>query len=430
MRYCGDLGGTSIAFGVPNRDSPRTAPGQYVENHVENDLKKTVESVAGVSERPPPDARGGGSRPESVHSRWARRPRLAPSIRCRPVVLSLVLVAVVFAVDLSLPLGVAAAVPYTFAVLLALAARPAWFGPAVAGLCMLLTLAKLELVPERGTTEMWKVVVNRCLALFAIGMTTLLGVLRRRAEADRRAAEERAREHQAALAHMGRLSLLGQVTAGLAHELNQPLAAVCLQADLAARLAEPGRPVGAELAEALAEIAGQATRAAGIVKGIRRLARRADPCRDTVDVNDAVRTVVGLLDWRVRRAGATVELDLAAELPPTLGDRVLIEQVVFNLIQNAVDAVEPGKSARRVAVETALAPEGLRVSVRDSGPGLAEPAKVFEPFYTTKPDGMGLGLAVSRTIIDAHGGRLSGANTSDGGAMFSFTLPVTREEES
>ncbi len=344
-------------------------------------------------------------------------------IATQPAALSLGLVAAVFAVDLCLPLGVASAVPYTFAVLLALTARPWWFGLAVAVLCGILTLAKMEAFPERGTTELWKVIANRYLALFAIGMTTLLGVLRRRAE-------ERAREHQAALAHVGRLSLLGQVTAGLAHELNQPLAAVCLQADIASRLAVQGQPVRPELSVALVEIAEQSARAAGIVKGLRRLAGRAHPGNDPVDLNAAVRVVARLLDWKARRAGAVMELHLSAPSGTVRGDPILIEQVLFNLIQNAIEAVATRLDGPRVVtIDITPGPETLVVSVRDTGPGLSDPEKVFEPFYTTKPDGMGLGLAISGSIVEAHGGRLC-ATSLDDGTEFSFTLPLARPEES
>ncbi|MBA4191078.1 MAG: hypothetical protein C0467_24095 [Planctomycetaceae bacterium] len=346
--------------------------------------------------------------------------------------ISLGLVTFVFAVDLCLPLGVASAVPYTFAVLLALSAKPGWFGPAVAGLCGALTLAKMELVPEHGTTEYWKVVVNRCLALFAISMTTLLGILRRRASMERELAEERVKEHQADLAHLGRLSLLGQLAAGLAHELNQPLAAVCLQADIAARLADPGATVRPELAGVLAEIADQSSRAAEIVRSIRRMARRTEPGNDPIDLNDAVRTVVRMLDWHAHRSGVTVTLKLAGELlGPVFGDRVQVEQVLFNLIQNAIESiVERGNGARTVTVETAGDGDMVTVTVRDTGVGLANPERVFERFYTTKPNGMGMGLAISRSIIEAHGGSMRAAAVDGCGAEFSFTLPVARKEGS
>ena len=350
----------------------------------------------------------------------------------RPAFLSLVLVAVVFAIDLSLPLGVASAVPYTFAVLLALTARPAWIGPAVAVLCGVLTLAKMGIVPERGTTEMWKVVANRCLALFAIGMTALLGVLRRRAEVERSRAEERLREHQADLAHMGRLSALGQVTATLAHELNQPLAAICLQADTAARLAASNGQVQTELAAALTEIAEQSARAAEILRGVRRVRCRTSLCRDVIDLNDVAQGVVRLMEWQVRRAGVTVQLHLAADpLERTFGDRTQIEQVLFNLIQNAIEAAaQLDNGLRTVTVETVAGSDAVTVIVRDTGPGLADAGRVFERFYTTKPNGTGLGLAIGRSIAEAHGGRLWTEPAAGGGTAFSFLLPVTHQEKS
>lgn len=335
-----------------------------------------------------------------------------------PATLALALVAVVFVVDLCLPLGVAAAVPYTFAVLIALGAKPGWVGPAVAALCMVLTVAKLEIVPERGNTEMWKVIANRCLALFAIGMTTLLGLLRRRAEAT-------ARQHEADLARMSRLAVAGELATVLAHELNQPLAAVCLQADIAAILADESSP---ELKIALSEVAEQSRRAAEIVRTIRRTIRRAEPEHEIVDLNEAVQVVVRLLDWKARRAGVTVHLRLTESPLSTHGDRVQLEQIVFNLLQNAIEAVVArGEGPQNVVVETESAGATVCVRVRDTGIGLADAERVFQRFYTTKPDGMGLGLAISRSAAEAHGGRLW-AKAIDGGAEFILVLPEYREE--
>ncbi|MBP3959035.1 GHKL domain-containing protein [Gemmata sp. G18] len=339
----------------------------------------------------------------------------------RPAVLALVLVATVFAVDLCLPLGVASAVPYTFAVLIALGAKPAWVGPTVAVLCAVLTFAKMEIVPERGNTEMWKVIVNRCLALFAIGMTTLLGVLRRRAEA-------KVRQHEADLARMSRLAVAGELATVLAHELNQPLAAVCLQADMAALLATES--TSGELRAALDEVAEQSHRAAEIVRSIRHTVRRTSAERGSVDLNEVVRVVARLLDWRARRTGVSVELHLAADpLPPTYGDRVQLEQVLFNLLQNAIEAVEAGSGPRTVVMETLPEGDWLTVRVRDTGPGLADPKRAFEQFYTTKPDGMGLGLAISRSIVVTHGGALTAATRPEGGAELTCVLPIYREEK-
>jgi C4-dicarboxylate-specific signal transduction histidine kinase len=337
----------------------------------------------------------------------------------RPAALALALVVAVFVFDLCLPLGVAAAVPYTFAVLLALRAKPGCVGPLVAALCMVLTVAKMELVPERGGTEMWKVIMNRCLALFAIGMTALLGLLRRRAE-------ERNRRHEAALARMGQLAVAGEVATVLAHELNQPLAAVCLQADLAAHLVpESASP---ELRGALNEVAEQVKRAAEIVRTIRRTVRRTEPERGPVDLNESVRTVVRLLDWKAQRAGVLVRARLSEPVPLTYGDRVQLEQVVFNLLQNAIEAVVArGAGPRTVVLETVTAGTTVCVRVRDTGIGLIDPERVFERFYTTKPDGMGLGLAIGRSAAEAHGGRLT-ARAVEGGAEFTLALPVFREE--
>jgi C4-dicarboxylate-specific signal transduction histidine kinase len=342
----------------------------------------------------------------------------------RPAILSLALTATVFAVDLSLPLGVAAAVPYTFAVLLALKAKPWWFAPAVAGLCGLLTVAKMGIVPDRGSTEMWKVIVNRCLALFAVGMTTFLGLLRRRAERERVDAEEKVREHLADLARMGRLTTAGQLATELAHELNQPLAAVCLQAEIAERLAGAGAPA-AELLPPLHEIGEQSRRAAEIVRGLRRMLRREGPAPVPVLLQDIVRSVVRMTEGLARRLGVEVKLELS-DVPPVVGDRIQLEQVMYNLLQNAVEAAVATDVPRVVSVAVRTDKDCVSVTVRDTGPGLPpdDPDRVFERFFTTKPDGMGMGLAISRSIAGAHGGQLRAKPADGRGAVFTFTLPV------
>jgi C4-dicarboxylate-specific signal transduction histidine kinase len=290
----------------------------------------------------------------------------------------------------------------------------------VAVLCMVLTVAKMEIVPERGTTEMWKVIVNRCLALFAIGMTALLGLLRRRAE-------ERSRQHEADLVRMGRFAVAGELATVLAHELNQPLAAVCLQADLAAHLASD--TVSPDLTAALNEVAEQSRRAAEIVRTMRRTVQQTEPVRGPVDLNESVRVVVRLLDWKARRAGVSVQVRSAEPLPPTFGDGVQLEQVVFNVLQNAIEAiVARGAGPRTVLIETSLAGAMVSVRVRDTGVGLSDPERVFERFFTTKPDGMGLGLAIGRSAAELHGGSLS-ARAVEGGAEFTLALPVYREEK-
>ncbi|OWK46407.1 sensor histidine kinase [Fimbriiglobus ruber] len=348
----------------------------------------------------------------------------------RPAILSLLLVGVVFVVDLNLPLGVASAVPYTFAVLLAVNAPFRWFGHAVAAGCVVLTIAKMEIVPERGTTEMWKVIVNRALACFSISMTLFLGVLRRRAESRRARAEERAQAHMADLARLGRLTTAGQLATGIAHELNQPLTAVCLQAEMAERFAALGDDGRESLFECLREIADQSQRSAEIVRTLRRSLRREPPTPAAVDLAEVILSVVRLIDWQIRRADAELQLHFMAGLSVVIGHRVQLEQVVMNLVQNAIEAIADRNDGPRVVrIETAAdGPARVAVTVSDTGIGLPMSGadQVFERFFTTKSDGMGMGLAISRSIVEAHGGRLVARSGVEQGAVFMFSLPVER----
>ena len=348
--------------------------------------------------------------------------------RIGPAALSLSLIAIVFGIDLCLPLGVASAVPYAFAVLLALKAKPRWFAPAMAALCGILTIAKMGIVPERGSTEMWYVITNRCLAIFAICMTTLLGMLRRKAEAERERSEKLLREHQSALVHLGRLSLLGQVTAGLAHELNQPLAAVCLQSELATRYLEQSPTARPELALALAEIRTQSTRAAEIVRSIRRLAKGSPPRCAAVDLVATIQNVLRLLDWQARRTLVQVSLETDIKQLIVFADRIQVEQVLANLVQNSIDALSEVSGSRAILISLNKTEDAATIRVHDTGPGIDNSLSLFEPFATTKPEGLGLGLAISRNIAEAHGGQLWSEPHAKGGSMFAFTLPLERQE--
>jgi len=345
-----------------------------------------------------------------------------------PIAFSLALIALVFAIDLMLPLGVASAVPYTFAVLLALADRRHWVGPAVAVLCCILTVLKMQIAPDRGTTEEWKVIANRCLAIFSVSITTVLGILRKRAAAAQARAEEQLKVQQAALAHVGRLSMLGQVAAGLAHELNQPLAAIGLQAEVAARMAIPGATINPELAEILREIAAQSARAGEIVRGVRRMARGETPGTDPMAIDDAITSALAILDWQAQKAGVAVGFVRGGPVAIVAGNRVQIEQVLINLIQNAFDAVaDQPRALRNVSVAVEAEKEFVTIRVRDSGPGGYDDARLFEPFYTTKEGGLGLGLAISRGIVQAHGGRMW-VQPDGAGTEFAFSLPRAQSD--
>lgn len=349
----------------------------------------------------------------------------APTRTNRPIYAAASLILAVFIADLLTPLGVAAAVPYTFAVLIALHSSVKWFAPAAAVLCGLLTIAKLQLMPDRGTTEMWKVIANRCLALFAIGMTCFLGMRRRNAESKRDEAVLLVREHLADLARIGRLNTAGQLATGLAHELNQPLSAVCLQAELAECSLAAGISAS-ELAPMLREIAAESHRAAEIVRSLRRMLRNDVPTPADVDMNEVCAAVLKLLESQARKH--KVELALHRGSAPTLcGDRVQLEQVVFNLVQNAIEAAA-GSEVRRVDVAVTLEGEYVCVAVTDTGPGIppGDEAQVFERFFTTKPEGMGMGLAISRSIVEGHGGRIRAERLPEGGSRFAFSIPVER----
>ncbi|MFM9965879.1 MAG: sensor histidine kinase [Planctomycetaceae bacterium] len=343
---------------------------------------------------------------------------------------SVLLVSVVFIVDAILPLGVASAVPYTFAVLLALKARSPRFGVWVAVGCCVLTFAKMGLFPDRGTTELWKVITNRCLAVFAVGTSALLGVQRRRAEDQRQQAEAQMRLHLADLAHLGRLKTAGQLATSLAHELNQPLAAVSLQSEIATQLVQQdGAGSRDALLSALREITEQSQRAGVIVRSLREQVRKPEPSRSTVSVNDVARDAVRLIEPQAERAGVTIRSKLAEALPPILGDSIQLEQVLLNLLQNAIEAMTTTASPQLVQVETRCEDsQQITVSVTDTGVGFApdEVERVFERFHSTKPYGMGMGLAISRSIVEAHGGRLHGESNPDRGATFTLTLPVFR----
>jgi C4-dicarboxylate-specific signal transduction histidine kinase len=203
----------------------------------------------------------------------------------------------------------------------------------------------------------------------------------------------------------------------------------------------PGEPVRAELADALKEIAAQSARAGEIVRSVRRLARRGTPGTDRVRVDEVVASAVALLDWQARRVGAVVRVTPGGPAAVVNADRVQVEQVLVNLVQNALDAVagrpdgtrevavEVSPPAPRAESEPARGAGGDLVTVRvtDSGPGGFDPARLFEPFYTTKQDGLGLGLAISRGIVETHGGKLSATRTP-AGTEFAFTLPVARED--
>jgi two-component system sensor kinase FixL len=243
--------------------------------------------------------------------------------------------------------------------------------------------------------------------------------------------EERRRLHDE-LMHVARLTTLGEMASGLAHELNQPLAAISNYVEAARRMLGEGKGTPPQAARAMAEAAAEAQRAGQIIRHLRSLARRSRTRFSTADINQLVSEVVALTAADFRTSGARPRLLLAPDLPPTLVDRIQIQQVLLNLVRNGLEAMDQTRAQDRVLTISTRSPDdggtAIEVSVDDAGCGLTEEARshLFEPFFTTKPDGMGMGLAISRTIVESHEGRLWAEPVADRGTSFRFTLPIRR----
>jgi PAS domain S-box-containing protein len=253
---------------------------------------------------------------------------------------------------------------------------------------------------------------------------------RKRAEAEARESERRYREVQMELAHANRVATMGQLTASIAHEVNQPIAAMVTSAQAARRWLDRQPPHLEEARLALARIVKDGTRAGDVIARIRTLVKKEPPRLGWVDINEAIREVVELTGGEAVKSGVSVEMHLAEGLPPVHGDRVQLQQVILNLVINAVEAMDGvHEGPRELLINTRQAEAGaMLVVVRDSGPGLA-PA-TFEPFYTTKPTGLGIGLSICRSIIEAHGGRFWVEVNEPRGAIFQFTVPAHSESAS
>jgi two-component system sensor histidine kinase DctS len=246
---------------------------------------------------------------------------------------------------------------------------------------------------------------------------------------ERKQLEERERRQVETLAHNARLTMLGEVASTLAHELNQPLTAIASYgAGVTNSLAKLG--VQDELVlGALKRLGQQAEHAGRIVARIREFLTRREPRHERCDLNEVVRAALDLLKRDLQRRGIALELALSPQVPPVLADAVLIEQVVINLVRNAADALLAREGGRRIAVSSRLAGDFVRIDVSDNGPGLAgrRMEQLCAPFYSTKAEGMGMGLAICRSIVEAHQGVLDASDTAHGGALFSFSLPLSRE---
>ncbi len=233
------------------------------------------------------------------------------------------------------------------------------------------------------------------------------------------------------LTHIGRVSALGELTASLAHELNQPLTAILSNAQVAECLLAAPAPNLEEVREILRDIVTDDRRATEVIRRLRALVKKGGLEFVLLDLNELVREVARLMQSDAIGRGISLGLELAADLPTVRGDRVQLQQVVLNLVLNGLDAMhESGAGQRTLIIRTARdVADAVAVSVQDAGTGIDEKNvdQLFHPLFTTKTEGLGMGLAIARTIVDAHGGRLSAANNVTAGATFQFSLPVSRE---
>jgi PAS domain S-box-containing protein len=246
----------------------------------------------------------------------------------------------------------------------------------------------------------------------------------------RKQAEEALREAQADLARISRVTRMGELTASLAHEVNQPIAAAITDANTCLRWLTREEPDLGEAREAASRVVKDAARASEIINHIRSLFKKGPSERELVNVNEIIRGMIDLLRSEATRYSISMRAELSEDLPRILGDRVQLQQVLMNLMINGIEAMKDSDGPRDLVIRSQGAEEdGLMVTVRDTGVGLPpkQADQIFASFFTTKPGGTGMGLRISRSIVESHGGRLWAAANSPRGASFHLTLPSTHE---
>jgi C4-dicarboxylate-specific signal transduction histidine kinase len=232
---------------------------------------------------------------------------------------------------------------------------------------------------------------------------------------------------QMQLAHANRVATMGQLSASIAHEVKQPITAAVTYALAARRFLSADPPKFGEADDALSLVVREGNRAGEVVARVRALIRKVPARKDAVAINDAILEVIALTRTEAATNHVSVRTEFAEVLPRVQGDRVQLQQVLLNLIINAIDAMsDVREEERELFISTRNGPDGVSVEVRDSGPGLAPATldRVFEAFYTTKPDGLGMGLSICRSIVEEHGGRLRASANLLRGASFQFVLPA------
>lgn len=361
------------------------------------------------------------------HQEWQMPMKFRPNDRSRSsslVVIGPILIAMtlVMVVDTITDYAIAAAVFYTLIILFAARLLSARMVVLLAFACVALTVLSFILTHSGA----YKVgLINTGISIVAIGVTTYLSLQLVAAEAS----AFEAREH---LLRVARVTSLGELTASIAHEVNQPLAAVVTSADACTRWLAQDLPHIENARRALERVVKEANRASEVIVRVRGLTSGKAPQRSRLDFNDAVLEIVELAQGQITARQIALSLQLESGSPVVVADKVQIGQVVGNLLLNAIEAVAASPSGlRELKISTALeGSQKVRFSIADSGagfpPGVAE--HLFDAFWTTKADGIGLGLTICRSIIEANGGTIWAEASKEGGAMFSFSLPLAEGE--
>jgi C4-dicarboxylate-specific signal transduction histidine kinase len=247
---------------------------------------------------------------------------------------------------------------------------------------------------------------------------------RRRLEQER----ERLRQLEADLAHINRVSTMGELTASIAHEINQPLTVIVSNANACARMLSAESPDFDEVRFAVGDISDYGRRASEVLSRIRGLLKKSASAKSPLNVSDVIVEVLPLLRGELENRRTKLDTRLQSSLPPVLGDRIELQQVLINLLMNGIESMSSIMDRPRVlTVQSRVVESGeVEVAVRDCGVGISvdQMRSLFDPFFTTKPGGMGMGLPISRSIIEAHGGKLWASSNASGGATFQFTLPA------
>lgn len=332
-----------------------------------------------------------------------------------------VAMAAIFAADTATRYEVAAAVFYALVIMAAAGAVGRRGLIALAGTCILLTVVSLAFTPHGNLRSG---LINMGISIAAIAMTTYLIL---KMEAARTAAHDA----QARLMRIARVKSLEGLTTSIAHEVNQPLAAIVTSGNACQRWLAQDPPNLDKARQALERILGDAGRASSIIARVRSLTRGEPPHRTRFEFNQAIAEVIVQSRAEMERNGIVLETELHAGLPPALADRVQIQQVVGNLVLNAIEAMATVPvRARLLRIASEPGDKAIMLCVSDSGPGLPAGVRehLFEAFWTTKPEGIGVGLSISRAIVEANGGQLWAEPAPAGGASFRFTVPAAAGE--